>query len=203
MWCWRRHEMDNWQQTVPSQYANSPTLMQLLANWNVYIDPSTNIDSFYDLVWNVDTAQGYGLDVWGRIVGVGRVLAIETVNYLGLEDPSSSGASGVALNEGPLYNGGQLTTNYTLEDGPYRGLILAKAAYNICFASIPAINQIIIDIFGPDGPFPISGNSYCTDGGDMTMTYTFGSSLDPVQTAVVTQSGVLPRPCGVSVTVVT
>jgi hypothetical protein len=34
------------------------------------------------------------------------------------------------------------------------------------------------------------------------MTYTFGSALDPVQTAIVFQSGVLPKPVGVLATVV-
>ena len=71
------------EQTILSQYANSPTIVQLVTNLNAYIDPTTNIDAFYDFVWNVDTAKGYGLDVWGRIVGVGRVLEIATVDYFG------------------------------------------------------------------------------------------------------------------------
>src|SRR5579871_5512746 len=63
-------------QTIISQYANSPILTQLIANFDQYIDPTKNLDAFFDLIWNVDTAQGYGLDVWGRIVGVTRVLQV-------------------------------------------------------------------------------------------------------------------------------
>ena len=176
--------------------------MQLLSNMNTYLDPAVNIDSFFDNVWNIDTAVGYGLDVWGRIVGVSRVLEISTVNYFGYSSPGDATASGLPWNQAPFYSGQPLTSNYALLDGPFRALILAKAMANICNATIPAINQILINLFGADGPLPIAGNSYCTDGLDMTMTYTFPAALDPVQTAIIYQSGVLPRPAGVSASVV-
>ena len=192
--------MQNWAQTVLSQYANSPTIMRLLTNLETYLDPSVNIDAFYNLVWNVDTAVGNGLDIWGRIVGVGRVLQIASTNYFGFTGPD--GASGVGFDQAPFYNGESLTSNYALSDDAYRALILAKAAANICNATIPAINQILINLFGANGVLPIAGNSYVTDGENMTMTYTFPGTLSPVQYAIVAQSGVLPRPCGVSATVV-
>src|ERR1043166_4995609 len=66
----------DWWQTVISQYANSPRMMQLLADFYDYIDPVYLDDQFFDLVWNVDTAIGYGLDIWGRIVGVSRVIQV-------------------------------------------------------------------------------------------------------------------------------
>jgi hypothetical protein len=192
--------MRNYEQTILSQYGNSPIIRQLIANMNAYIDPEANIDAFYNLLWNVDTAQGYGLDVWGRIVCVGRVLEISSASYFGFTGPS--GVSGVPWNQAPFYNGEPNTSNYALLDDPYRALILAKALANICNATIPAINQILINLFGATGPLPIPGNAYCTDGLNMTMTYTFPAILDPVQTAIVYQSGVLPRPAGVAATVV-
>jgi hypothetical protein len=63
-----------WQQTVISQYANSPTLLALIEDFNSAVDPSGDIDNFYSWIWNIDTAQGFGLDIWGRIVGVGRAI---------------------------------------------------------------------------------------------------------------------------------
>ncbi|MDR3533952.1 MAG: DUF2612 domain-containing protein [Rhodopila sp.] len=192
--------MLNFQETIYSQFGNSPTIVQLITNMNTYLDPSANIDAFYDLVWNVDTAVGYGLDVWGRIVGVGRVLNLSTGVFFGFEGPVS--ASGDPWNQAVFYNGQSLTANYALTDAAYRPLILAKALFNICDCSIPSINQIMVNMFGPNGPLPVAGNCYCTDTGSMTMTYTFGSALDPVQSAIVFQSGVLPRPCGVFATVV-
>lgn len=193
-----------YEKTLLSQFSNSPTIVQLVKNFDTYIDPRTNIDNFYNLMWNIDTAVGYGLDCWGRIVGVGRVLEISTTSYFGFELPAGAGASGDPWNVSPFYNGESLTSNYSLLDGPFRSLVLAKALFNICDGTISAINQILINLFGPDGPLPVAGgNSYCTDGENMTMTYTFPAALDPVQTAIVLQSGVLPRPCGVSASVVT
>jgi len=186
--------------TILSQYANSPALKQLIANANTYLDPAPNIVSFFDLVWNVDTAVGWGLDVWGRIVGVSRVLQISTVDYLGFTGPI--GASGITFNNGIWYNGQSVTTGYALLDDPNRQLILAKAAANISDATIPSINQILLGLFGPGTTLEIPGNNYVSDGLDMTIAYNFGSALTPIQTAIIYQSGVIPRPCGVLATVV-
>lgn len=186
--------------TILSQYANSPIIVQLIRNFSKYIDPAANINAFYDMVWNVDTAVGHGLDIWGRIVGVGRVLQIGSTDFFGFQHGAS--ASGQPFNQAPFYHGGSVTTNFALLDPAYRVLILAKAMANISNGTIQSINQILINLFGVNGPLPVSGNNYCTDGQDMTMTYTFGSALDPVQTAIIYQSGVLPRPCGVAASIV-
>ncbi len=193
--------MDNWQQTVASEFANSPTIMQMLASLNEYLDPSADIDAFFDDLWNIETAQGYGLDVWGRIVGVNRVLTVSAAPYFGFTGPS--GASGKPWNQAVFYNGQAVTSNVALTDDAYRTLILAKASANVCRATIPAINQLLINLFGPNGALPIAGNSYCTDGGGMTMTYTFPSGLTPLQHSIIYQSNVLPTPCGVLASVVT
>ena len=62
--------MNNVEQTIISQYGNSATISQLIHNMNEYIDPEVNIWAFYNFVFNVQTAQGFGLDIWGRIVGL-------------------------------------------------------------------------------------------------------------------------------------
>ena len=67
--------MINVEQTIISQYANSATISQLVRNMNTYLDPRADFDTFFDFVWNVDTAQGFGLDIWGRIVNIRRELA--------------------------------------------------------------------------------------------------------------------------------
>jgi hypothetical protein len=180
--------------TVISQYAQSPVLGALLNYFEQYFDPSANFNLFFDSVMNIDTATGYGLDVWGRILGVGRVLAITTGNYFGLKGPSSD--SGEPFNQAVFYNGQRLTDNFALPDAQYRQLLLAKAAANICSGSIPAINQVLLFLF------PGLGNCYCTDGQNMTMTYTFSFALTPVQLAIVFQSGVLPKPAGVALSIV-
>lgn len=186
--------MQNYADTIISQYSNSPTLDQVIANLNTCIDPSSNIDDFYNKVVNVLTAVGFGLDVWGRIVGVGRVLTIPVPgDYLGWAEALPSAEP---WTQGIWFGGPTGTSNFILADSAYRTLILAKAQANICNGSIPAINQILMYLF------PNMGNCYVTDGLNMTMTYTFSSMLNPVQYAIVTESGVLPRPSGVAATVV-
>jgi hypothetical protein len=183
----------DWFATVISQYANSPILLKLIENLTGYIDPTSNLDAFYKYIWNVDTAQGIGLDIWGRIVGVSRVLRLPgSEKYFGFSEATDM----YPFNEGIFFGGGTLTNNFALSDNAYRRLILAKALANICDGSIRAINQILINLFSD------YGNCYVTDGNDMTMTYTFGGSLSVVDFAIVSQSGVLPRPAGVSVTIV-
>ena len=72
--------------TIASQYANSPILTQIITDITGYIDPTRNLNSFYDLIWNVDTAQGYGLDVWGRIVGVNRNVEVAISEWFGFSE---------------------------------------------------------------------------------------------------------------------
>lgn len=181
--------------TVISQYANSPILMQLVANFFDYIDQTENLSNFFDLVFNVDTAQGWGLDVWGRIVGVSRTLNIDIAGkYFGFEEATSISAD--PFNQSPFYSGAPVTMNFQLSDDAYRVLIFAKALANISDGSIKSINQLLLNLF------PNRGNCYVTDDGLMTMTYTFLFALTPVEAAIVTQSGVLPQPTGVLVTYV-
>jgi hypothetical protein len=71
---WASPKLRLWQQTVISQYANSPTLLGIIQKFNDAIDPTVDLDNFYSWIWDVDTAQGFGLDIWGRIVGVSRTI---------------------------------------------------------------------------------------------------------------------------------
>ena len=212
---------DPWS-TVISQYSNSPIIDQLILNINAYLDQTFNLDQFYDYIFNVYTAQGYGLDVWGRIVGVNRVLQVSVGNWFGFAEAQPGSFT---FGQGSFYSGAPLTSNYALSDQAFRTLILAKAAANITNGSIPAINQILT------GLFPHRGNAYVTEGSQagswfgfaesvnaqgfnqtafysgasistMSMTYTFAFQLSPVELAIVQNSGVLPKPVGVAASVV-
>ncbi|WP_182356677.1 DUF2612 domain-containing protein [Komagataeibacter europaeus] len=183
--------MENIQQTILSQYANSQALCTIIDAWNQCIDPSDLIDRWYDLIWNVQTAQGYGLDVWGRIVGVGRVLTISSTDYFGFMEAND--LTEVGFNQAPWYSGKAATTNYSLSDSGFRQLIYAKALANISDCSIISLNAVAMILFAGQG------NVYVTDHGDMTMTYVFDFVPTDVQVSIIQNSGVLPRPAGVSV----
>jgi hypothetical protein len=184
--------MQNVEQTILSQYANSPVITQLISNFNDCIDPSANIDAFYNLLWNVDTAVGYGLDVWGRIVGLenGRLLKIpaEEIKF-GFDEAGA--ASAAPFGQGVFYNGANVTENFLLPDDAFRTLILVKALSNISDGSIPSTNRLLQNLFAG------RGRCYVTDLFNMHMRYVFEFFLTPVEMAIMTQSGALPRPTGV------
>lgn len=214
-------DFDIWQ-TIISQYANSDILTRLIENLFEYIDQTRNIESFFDLIFNLDTAEGEGLGYWGRIVGVNRVLQVPSGEYFGFDEalPGSYG-----FNQAPYFGGTSLTSNYRLSDQAYRTLIFAKAAANITDGSIASINAILMYLF------PNRGNAYVAEGyrGDpyfgfnesgtatgfnqgpfyagasvpsMSMSYVFTFPLTPVELSIVQSSGVLPKPTGVSASIV-
>lgn len=184
------------ERTIISQYGNSPTLLQLVRNMDQYIDPRADIDAFYNLVWNVDTAQGFGLDIWGRIVNIRRELLLPPVSsYFGFNEATP----GVyPFDEAPFYAGAGATDTYRLSDDAYRTLIYLKALRNISSTSARAVNQLLQNLFSPTHP---DARAYATDLGGMALRYTFEFTLTPYEFAVITQSGVLPRPAGVSATI--
>jgi hypothetical protein len=182
------------EQTIVSQYANSPTLARLVQDIDAWLDPSANIQAFYDLVWNVDTARGFGLDIWGRIVDVSRELELSiTSGFFGFAE---MGVGVTGFDEAPFYTDASSATSvYTLTDDAYRTLILVKAMANISATTAPSINRVLRQLFAG------RGNAYVQDTGGMSMAYVFDFYLDAVELAIVQQSGALPRPAGVSVTI--
>ena len=185
--------MLNVEQTIISQYANSPTLTQLVRNMDRYIDPLADIDTFYSFVWDVETAQGFGLDIWGRIVGVKRELTIPgTVVNFGFKEaiPGS-----YPFGEQPFYAGDAVTQTYTLSNDAYRTLIYVKALANISSTNSPTYNQLLQNLFAG------RGRCYVNDLGSMQMRFTFEFQLTDYEFAIMTQSGVMPRPAGVSATI--
>jgi hypothetical protein len=183
--------------TIISQYANSPIITGLVAYMDEWLDQTQNLDNFYDNIWNVATAQGYGLDVWGRIVGVQRTVQVAQGKFFGFNEQTVNtvepfGPGGV----GCFYSGTPQTVSVALADSSFRQLIFAKAAANISNGSSRSINSILRSLF------PNRGNAYVVDNLNMTMQYVFLFSLQPFELAIVSQSGVLPKPVGVQATIV-
>ncbi len=180
--------MENPIVTVAAQYANSPTLMQMIDSMNQYFDPSTNFAEFYDYVWNVETAQGFGLDVWGKIVNVGRDLTVPgELLYFGFEEAGDA----LPFGQMPFYNNNALTQTYRLEDDVYRVLILTKALANISESTPASLNKLLQNLF------PGRGRAYVLDLGGMQMRFVFEFLLEPFEYAILTQSGAVPHPAGV------
>ena len=82
---------DTWDiaETVQSQYATSKRMRAVIDAFWQAINPKNDIDLLYKKLVNPRTAEGYGLDVWGRIVAIGRsYLAVEDdTPYFGFDPP--------------------------------------------------------------------------------------------------------------------
>ena len=172
--------------TIISQYANSPRIVALISNANAYIDPTPDFDNFYNLVWNINTAVGFGLDIWGRILGITRLLEIN--------DPGPTfGFDGSGLQ--PFGQGTFGThpanTSYLLTDDAYRVLLLLKAMVNISASDIPTLNGILASLMAG------RGRCYILEVATMKIRYVFEFLLMPYERALFSKPGITPHPAGV------
>ena len=197
--------MQNWDQTVLSQYYDSPTIYSMLQSFNDAVDPTTDIAQFYANIWDVNTAVGSGLDIWGAIVNVPRYLQIPgSPAYLGFDEAylvayATTGPQ--PFGQAPFYNSVSNTTTYYLSDDIYRRLIMVKAAVNISNLSVPNINTFLQYFFGTSVAGSPYGVAYVLDNANMSLTYHFNFIPNAWQLAIVQSSGVFPRPAGVLVNV--
>lgn len=182
--------MQDYKKTLISQYANSPTINQLMESMNGYIDPGVFLDEFYTHIWDIETASRQGLNIWGKIVGIKRALTtLPEAQCFGFNEANSS----QPFDQAPFYSAEQ---NYQreLEDDEYRTLIKIKALSNISGTSAPSLNKILRQLF-PDLP------CYVLDVGNMQIIYVFEFALTSNQYEILTQSGILPKPAGVQVNI--
>jgi len=168
--------MNNVGQTIISQYGGTRTLSQIITDLNDYIDPAVNIDDFYNFCFNVSTAQGFGLDIWGRIVQVDRQFSVPA------DTPNPGGypfTPGVVI----------------LTDAQYRQAILVKALANITGGNAPSLNALLTALF------ETRGRTYCLDVGGMVMRFVFEFYLQPWEYQLLSNSAAAPRNAGVLIDV--
>lgn len=179
--------MQNVDQTILAQYANSPTLVSLIESMNDAIDPSADIDNFYHDIFDISTCGDYGLDCWGKIVGVSRLLQVSTAgSFFGFR-----GSDGVPFGQAPFDGRENNTSTYRLPTESYRKLILVKAIANITDCTISSLNKLVSYLFVD------RGRCYVINLGGMEMLYRFEFLLTPVDKSILANSGAIPRPAGV------
>ena len=172
--------------TVISQYANSPVICAAIKAFNDNIDPRADLGKFYDVVWNVETAQGFGLDTWGRIVGMEREIKLTPVDeFVGFSDGTTPFGSGSWATDGAS------SRKYKMDDTTYRRVIMLKAVSNIIYATAPNINCLLNIMFKK------RGRAYYVINGTMMARYIFEFPLFPIERAIIRQTDLLPRPSGV------
>lgn len=178
--------MRNLQQTIISQYANSPIICGMIEQFNQCIDPRADAMEFYRDIWDIETAKGYGLDIWGRIVGIERYVFITS------HDENVGFATGFTpFNSDTWSSGEDDGRKYRMDDETYRKIIMLKAMSNITYASAPNINRLLSVMFEK------RGRAYFVKNGTMAARYVFEFFLLPTERAIIRQSDLLPRPSGV------
>ena len=161
---------------IQSQYAASVRITDILQSCKDHILPDSDIALFFDCMYNAETAIGYGLDVWGEIVGVSRYIQ----SY---EDP---------------------TETITLDDEQFRKLVFIKAASNIMDSSLYSINYILKKLFPNYTCYVQLPSVWQTDGdytydtNPMEITFVFiNHRLDNVERSIFEYVGNLNRGAGV------
>ena len=148
---------DTWDiaETVQSQYATSKRMRAVIDAFWQAINPKSDIDLLYKKLVNPRTAEGYGLDVWGRIVAIGRsYLAVDDdTPYFGFDPPE--GVKNERLNSfgnAPFYK--TIYGKVELADPMFRTYVFLKALINISNSSLASLNQAVKLLF-PDADIQI------------------------------------------------
>ena len=114
------------------------------------ITPDADINEIYKKMVNPETAEGFGLDVWGRIVAIGReyIAVDESTKYLGINPPAGVVNPRLnSLNNAPFYR--RVDGKVRLADTAYRTNIFIKAMINIGTGTLASINEMLSFMF-PD-----------------------------------------------------
>lgn len=186
-----------WEETILTQYSASPKLLSIIDTFNQAINLDDFTSEFIEKVWDLTTCETFGLDMWGKIVGVSRYInaPIDSSSFGFYEADDASPEYPTPFNESPFYGGAQETTNVRLADDAYRTLIFCKAFTNISIATIPEINRFLKILFYK------RGRAYCVNYRDMTIGLTFEFELAPYEESILTNYDVVPVPSGVLVNI--
>jgi hypothetical protein len=187
----------DYSRTVMRQYANSTALIALLEAFAEWVDLDKFTDDFLLHVWDISTATGFGLDIWGRILGRDRFLELPQApgNNFGFNINANPGTQWQPFNQAPFFNGQATgTTSFALQDDAYRQLLLVKAAANIASCDCPSLNALLRAMFGTRGE--------CYVGYDPAQPMHIGYHFDFFPSALersIIESGLFPVPAGMTV----
>lgn len=169
--------------TIQSQYGASPHIIGIIASIADEIDPTMDIETFYNEVFNPKTARGVGLDIWGRIVGANRILTVDNDEFFGFV-----GSLLNPFDNAPFFISGD-TNNFRLADDAYRTLIFLKAAANIGDATLPSLKSILTTLF--------ADKVLIMNIGEMKVRIVFEFYLKPYDVALFREYGLLNLGAGV------
>lgn len=174
---------------VISQYAASPRIVALLVGKAALLDPGRDLMYWHDGVFNPRTARGVGLDIWGRIVGIGRMLWMRNTDFFGFAFQNMEN-----FDRAPFWIDSLAQGQFPLSDEAYRFLIFYKAASNIGRGDMASINALLNSLFEQERG---SGSCCVLEVAPMEIRAVFRFYLTAYEQALLEQYGLLDRPAGV------
>ena len=164
-------EMDNTREmtseAIQSQYAASSRVLDLAEGFQLRLDPTEDIDLFYNKIFNILTAEGTGLDAWGVITAMPRTI----------DDPDTG-------------------RSITLDDEYYRLLLLYKAMANISPSDAHSLNSLLQSLVNT-GIAAFPRLAYVLEVDTMVIRWVFEDFLNDMQLLVFKAAGTLARGGGV------
>lgn len=172
------------------QYTDAERLQSLLTQKSAwYLENQTSFwSNWIDDVFNLQTANDFGLVVWGIILDI----------------PLSVGLSGTGAR--PVFGFGDYNLNFEnsnfgrdssgvagLTTEGKRTLLRLRYFQLISDGSVPYTNFVLQQVFG---------QGYVIDHLDMTATYVFSTALSAQMMLILETFDLLPRPAGVKIDIV-
>lgn len=184
----------DWGVPIQSQYSASPRIIALAKAMASRLDNLDAIRDFFELIYNVQTAQGEGLDIWARIVGLpSRKIYVSNSDVFGFE---SNPVTWKPFDQAPFTNPDVGSGMVALSDDVLRWFIMYKAMSNISGETMLDLNTLL----GEFARFTTgTGNCYVLEVGVMQIRVVFEYVLDDVEYALLTQYGLLNKGAGVGV----
>ena len=174
---------------VISQYAASPRITSLLVRKAALLDPGKDLVLWFDSMFNPRSAEGVGLDIWGRIVGIGRMLRVTNTEFFGF---SLSGLN--PFDQAVFWNPADAEGQYPLSDDAYRFLIFYKAMANIGRGDMASLNAMLQLLFEEKHG---AGACFVLETGPMAIKAIFLFELTAYEQSLLSSYGLLDRPAGV------
>lgn len=181
--------------TILRQYIGASKMIAWLELMAAEISIDDFLDSFHENIWDLDTANSYGLDIWGKIVDLPRTMPYQAnEKFFGFKEALITGTPTTTdpqpFNQAPFYSKKTNTSGLVvLSDNAYRKAIYMKAMANIANCTVSSLNSMLMYMFSD------SGMAWVKRDGANAMSYHFNFTPSPSDLAII-QSGILPKPSG-------
>lgn len=181
----------NLMQVILWQFDQSPNLIGIIQKKQEWYDlqQSEFWSSWHDDVFNLRTANDFGLSVWAIILDI-PIFADTGAS------PSDYGAWGFDP-YGENFDHGNFATagsGVLLTTAERRSILRLRYHQLTTNGSVSSINAALVDVFG-------IGNAHVQDNYNMSVTYKISLSISAPMLSILQTFDVLPRPAGVSATI--